>query len=118
MSTGISEVAEKMNKGIAHGTLAQLDKHSNEQALQRISEPVSEACIAVDKAIRTDIPESRRPWFADNYNEVISPLFLAVSKYEVVFYTGESKNTVSFYRQTPLPRKMVEKMKAMITMFD
>ena len=106
MSTGTNEVAEKMNKGVAHGTLAQLDKHSDEHALQRISEPVTEACIAVDKAMRTDIPELRRPWFADNHNEIISPLFLAVSKYWVVFYTDESKNTVSFYRQTPLSRKI------------
>ena len=60
----------------------------------------------MDKVIRTDIPELRRPWFADNHNEIISPLFLAVCKYGVVFYTDESKNTVSFYRQTPLPRKI------------
>ena len=60
----------------------------------------------MDKAIRTDILEFRRPWFADNHNEVISPMFLAVSKYGVVFYTDESKNTVSFYRQTPLPCKI------------
>ena len=106
MSTGTNEVTEKMNKGVAHGTLAQLDKHSDEHALQRISEPVTEACKAMDKVIRTDIPELRRPWFADNHNEIISPLFLAVSKYGVVFYTDESKNTVSFYRQTPLPRKI------------
>ena len=91
MSTGTNEVTEKMNKGVAHGTLAQLDKHSDKHALQRISEPVTEACKAVDKVIRTDIPELRRPWFADNHNEIISPLFLAVSKYGVVFYTDESK---------------------------
>ena len=29
MSTGTNEVAKKMNKGVAHGTLAQLDKHSD-----------------------------------------------------------------------------------------
>ena len=68
MSTGTNEVTEKMNKGVAHGTLAQLDKHSDEHALQRISEPVTEACKAMDKVIRTDIPELRRPWFADNHN--------------------------------------------------
>ena len=88
MSTGTNEVAEKMNKGTAPGTLAQLDKHSDEHAMQRIGEPVTEACIAVDKAITTDIPELRRPWFADNHNKAISSMFLAVSKYGVVFYTG------------------------------
>ena len=59
----------------------------------------------MDKAIRTDIPELRRPWFADNHNKVISPMFLAVSKYGVAFYTDESKNTASFYHQTLLPCK-------------
>ena len=57
MSTGTNEVAKKMNKEVAHSTLAQLDKHSDEHALQKISEPVPEACTAVDKASRTDIPE-------------------------------------------------------------
>ena len=66
MSTGTNEVAEKMSKGVAHSTLAQLDKHSDEPALQRISEPVTEVCIAVDKAIRTDIPELQ-----DNGLEII-----------------------------------------------
>ena len=106
MSTGTNELNEKMNKGVAHSTLAQLDKHSDKYALQRISEPVTDACKAVDKVIRTDIPELRRPWFADNHNEIISPQFLAVSKYGVVFYTDESTNTVSCYRQTSLSRKI------------
>ena len=110
MSTGTNEAAEKMNKRTAHGTLAQLDKHSDEHAMQRISEPVTAACIAVDKAIRTDIPELRRPWFADYHNKVISPMFLSVLNMGLCstpgFYTDESKNTVSFYRQTPLPRNI------------
>ena len=42
MSTGSNEVAEKLNVAVAHGALAQLDKHSDEQALQRISKPVTE----------------------------------------------------------------------------
>ena len=121
MSTETNEVAEKMNKGVTHGTLAQLDKYSDEHVLQRISEPVTEACIAVDKAIRTDIPELRRPWFADNHNKVISPMFLAVSKYGVVFYTDESKNTMSFIvKHRYLVRStlcLVWKVKAMMTMF-
>ena len=43
MSTGSNEVAEKMNVGVAHGALAQLNKHSDEQALQRINKSVTEA---------------------------------------------------------------------------
>ena len=57
------EIAEKMNVGVAHGALAHLDKHIDEQVLQRISKPVIEACFKVDTIVRTDIPELRRPWF-------------------------------------------------------
>ena len=107
MSTGSNEVAKKMNVGVAHGTLAQLDKHSDEQALQRISKPVTEACLEVDTIVRTDIPELRRPWFAENHSDVISPLFIIVSRFGVVFYTDQTKNWIAFYRQTPLPRKLI-----------
>ena len=48
MSTGTNEAAEKMNKEVAHGTLAQPDKHTDERALQRVSGPLTEACIAVN----------------------------------------------------------------------
>ena len=57
MSTGSNEVAEKMNVGVGHGALTQLDKHSDEQAPQRISKPVTEACLEVDTIVKTDIPE-------------------------------------------------------------
>ena len=50
-----------MNRGVSHGTLAQFDKHSDEHSLQRISEPVIEACKEVGKLVRIDILELRRP---------------------------------------------------------
>ena len=58
MSTCSNEVSEMMNRGVSHGTLAQFDKHSDEHSLQRISEPVTEACKEVGKLVRTDIPET------------------------------------------------------------
>ena len=70
-----------MNRGVSHGTLAQLDKHSDEHSLQRISEPVIEACKEVGKLVRTDIPGLRPPWFAENHaTSISSPLFVTVSK--------------------------------------
>ena len=61
----------------------------------------------VDTIVKTDIPELRRPWFAENHRDVISPLFIIVSRFGVVFYTDQTKNWIAFYRQTPLPRKLI-----------
>ena len=79
--TGPNEVAEKINVGVAHGALTQLDKHSDEQALQRISKPVTEACLEVDTIVKTDISELRRSWFAENHSDMISHLFIIVSRF-------------------------------------
>ena len=108
MSTCSNEVSEMMNRGVSHGTLAQFDKHSDEHSLQRISEPVIEACKEVGKLVRTDIPELRRPWFAENHaTSISSPLFVTVSKNDAVFYTDDTNNSLVCYRQTPLPRKLI-----------
>ena len=40
-TTAEDEVAELMLKGVSHKALAQLDKHCNEQSLQRVSEHVT-----------------------------------------------------------------------------
>ena len=104
MSAGASEVAEKMNVGVT--LLMVLDKHSDEQALRRISKPVTEACLEVDTIVKTDIPEPMRPSFAENHSGVISPLFIIVSRFGVVFYTDQTKNWIVL-RQTPLPRKLI-----------
>ena len=50
-------VAELMLKGVSHNALAQLDKHSEEKNVQRISELVTSSCDQVDKMVRTDVPE-------------------------------------------------------------
>ena len=71
------------------------------------SEPVIEACKEAGKLVRTDIPELRRPWFAENHAiSISSPLFVTVSKNGVVFYTDDTNYSLVYYRQTPLPRKL------------
>ena len=60
-------MAELMLKGVSHKALAQLDKHSDEQSLQRISEHVTAACGQIDKMARTDVPELLRPWFVFSF---------------------------------------------------
>ena len=59
MSTCSNEIAERMNKGVSHGALAQFDKHSDEYSLQRISGQVIRACRDVGKLLKTDVPELR-----------------------------------------------------------
>ena len=76
--------------------------------LQRISEPIIEAYKEVGKIVRTDIPELRRPWFAENQaTSISSPLFVTVSKNGVVFYTDDTSNSLVCHRQTPLLRKLI-----------
>ena len=57
--------------------------------------------------VRTDVPELRRPWFAKGHSDISSPLFLAISKAGVVYFTDDSQQLLSCYRQTPLPRKLI-----------
>ena len=90
LTTAEDEVAELMLKGVSHKALAQLDKHSDEQSLQRVSEHVTAACGQTDKIVRTDIPELRRPWFAQGHSDVSSPLILCISKEGVVYFTDDS----------------------------
>ena len=92
---------------MSHKALAQLDKDSDEQSLQRISEPVTTACGQTDKMVRTDDPDLLRPWFAEGHSDISCPLFLAISKAGVVYFTDDSQQTLSSYRQTPLPRRLI-----------
>ena len=101
-----TEIADRMNKGVSHAALGQFDKHSDEHSLQRISSAVIELCQEVSKLVRTDIPELSRPWFAENHDSITSPLFIAVSKHGVIFFTDDTNQSLVFYRQTPLPRKL------------
>ena len=107
LSSAKDDVVERMLKGVSHKAISQLDKHSDEQSLQRVSESVINACGEVEKLVRTDIPELRRPWFAEDHSGISSPLFLVISKAGVVYYTDDSNQSLSCYRQTPLPRKLI-----------
>ena len=97
MSTGSHEVAV----GVAYGTLAQLEKDSDEHALQRIIAQVTESWAEVDSMIKTNIPELRRPWFVENHSDVLSPWFIVISRLRVVYCIDENKECIAFYRQTP-----------------
>ena len=57
LTTAEDEVVELMLKGVSHKALAQLDKHRDEQSLQRIREPVTTGCGQIDKMVRTHVPE-------------------------------------------------------------
>ena len=61
LTTALDEVVQTMSKGISHKAISQLDKHSDEQSLQRVSDEVIEECSDISKLIRTDVPELRRP---------------------------------------------------------
>ena len=84
MSTCSNKIAERMNKGVSHGALAQFDKKSDEHSLQRISGQVIQACRDVGKLLKSDVPELRRPWFAEDHNKVPSRLFLCLWQFQSV----------------------------------
>ena len=96
-----------MCKGISHKAIAQLDKHSDEQSLQRVSSEIIEACSEVSKLIKTEVPELRRPWSAEMHDKVMSPLFLSVSFHGIVYFTDDNSRSFVCYRQNPLPRKLI-----------
>ena len=51
--------------------------------------------------MKTDIPELRKPHFAENHDDVGKPLFVDVSMKGVVFFTDDVSDTVFFYCQYP-----------------
>ena len=50
----------KLNAGVSHKAVLQFDKQSDELALQRISNNVTEICWGVRNLVKTDVPEIRR----------------------------------------------------------
>ena len=72
--------------------------------MQRVSDPVIDALKETKHLLKTDIPEMRRPWFADNHEKIGKPLFVTISKEWVVFATDDFYKTVFFYRQCGIPR--------------
>ena len=75
--------------------------------MQRISENVITACGEVQQMVRTGIPERRRPWFAEGHSEISSPMFLVISKAGVVYFTDDSQQSLSCYRQKTLPSNLI-----------
>ena len=65
-------------------------------ALQRILKHVIESCEEVAELVKTDIPELKKPHFAENQDDVSKPLFLDVSIKCVVFFTDDFINTMFF----------------------
>ena len=107
LTTVSDEVVQTMSKGISHKAISQLDKHSDEQSLQRVSDEVIEACSDISELIRTDVPELRRLWFSESHEKIVSPLFISVSLHGIVFFTDDNSASLVCYRQNPLPRKLI-----------
>ena len=65
-------------------------------ALQRILKHDIQSCEEVAELVKTDIPELRKPHFAENHDDVGKPLFVDVSVKGVVFFTDDFSNTMFF----------------------
>ena len=90
METASNQVVECMSRGLSHTALFQLDKHSDEQALQRVNSNVINACTEVASLVKTDVLELRRPWFSSGHEKIGSVIFVTVSLEGVVFFTDDS----------------------------
>ena len=96
-------------QGLSQRALSQLDKNSEELALQRVSDPVISALESIFCFIKTVIPELYKPWTStSSYHSTLieAPLFIVISKHGVVFYTDDNKAGLHYYRQTPIERKL------------
>ena len=78
MISGLIEVVQLVNKGVLHRAILRLGKHGIEQALQRISKLVVEACRIIGLMLNTKVPDLRS-WFAEGRNKIRTPLFIFVS---------------------------------------
>ena len=71
----------KLNAGVSHKAVLQFDKQSDELALQRISNNVTEICWGVrnlDKLMFQKFGD--RVWFAERHDFIDKPFFVAVRK--------------------------------------
>ena len=107
MTTASDELVQLISKGLSHKAISQFDKHSDEQSLQRVSEEVIEACSQFSKIVKTDVPELRRPWFAELHDKIISPLFVSLFLHGLVFFTDDNGASLTCYRQNPHPRNLI-----------
>ena len=107
LSSTNDETSALINKRLSHAALGQLDKHSDEHALQQVSSNVIEACSSVSSIVRTKVPDLLHPWFASDHEALLSPLFVDVSPKGTVFCTDDSaQQLLFFFRQTPILRKL------------
>ena len=89
----------KPSLGLHHHAVLQYDKHSDELSLQLHADPVVDALKETKHLLKTDFPEIRRTWFADNHERIGKPLFVKISKEGIVFVRDDFCKTVFFYRQ-------------------
>ena len=61
-STSEEEQVETLFKGLSRRALSQIDKHSEELALQRVSDQVISTVDSIFSFVKTDIPELYKPW--------------------------------------------------------
>ena len=81
-------------EGLSQRAFSQLDKHSEELALQRVSDPVISTLESIFCLIKTDIPELYKPWtstFSNHSTLIGAPLFIVISRHGVVSYTDNNK---------------------------
>ena len=93
---------------LSQRTLAQLDKHSEELALQRENDPVISTLESIFCFINTNIPKFDKPWTSTSSNHstlIEAPLFIVISRH-VLFYTDYNKTGLHYNRQTPIQRKV------------
>ena len=96
-------------QGLSQRTFSQLDKHSDELALQRVSDPVISGLENIFYFIKTDIPTLYKPQTSTSLNYSIltgAPLFNVISRHGVGFYTDDNKAGLHYYRQTLVQRKV------------
>ena len=98
-------IVNLISKGLSHTALGQLDKHSDEHGLQRVSSNVVDSCSQTENILRTDVRELIRPWFTTDHDQMIRSLFITISAKGIVYCTDDHHRQVFYYRQTPLSRR-------------
>ena len=93
-------------QGLSQCTLSQLDKHSEELALHRVSGPVISTLESIFCFIKTDISELYMLWTLNHSTLFGAPLFTVISRHGVGFCTDDNKAGLHYYRQTPMQRKV------------
>ena len=75
--------------GLSQRAISQLDKHSEELALQRVNNPVISTLESIFCFIKRNIPELYKPWTSTSSNHstlIGAPPFIVISRHGVVLY--------------------------------